>query len=143
MLKSRFVILVFLLLMSVSGVCSADDRWFVVQNDSELIAHLDTSKIILYGVKNKDLYIDCWIQKSMKSVANSFSLEHTHIRILPLSQKITDVYIYKNDKCILSEDRSSEGWRSPPPSSRQEETIINALHWVSTNRDKVIDTSHN
>ena len=143
MFKKKIFTLTLFLLMAISSVCFADNRWFVVQEDNEMIQHLDTSKIILYGIKGKDLYIDCWIQKHVKSVANSFSLEHTLIRILPLSRKVTDVYIYQNDKLVVSEDRSNEGWRTPPPRSRHEEGIINALHWVSTNRDKVIDTSHN
>jgi hypothetical protein len=135
MFKYRICILTIFLLMSIGGVCFADDRWFVVQEDKESIMYLDTTRAAMYGTE-KDPYLECW-KKSVFLNDNMTYIEHTYIRYENFNYKNAEVAFYKDNKHIRTVNLSKEGWKEIIPGSKQETAIINILAWSVNNTDKI------
>lgn len=136
MFKSKICMLMLLLLINISSVCFADDRWVVVQNDSEGNISFDGERVVVYG-NAKDPYVDCWIKKGIPK-DNLHALEHTYIQISTLNYQVKEFKVYKDGQYIGSQDHTDQGWQSPEPNSRQERAIFHTLRWVADNKEKVI-----
>lgn len=134
MIKSRICILITVVLMMISSVCFASDKWETVQQDSKGIILLDTENVVLYVIEN-DLYVDCWLKKSIFQ-SDENSLEHTYIQASDFKYRVTECSMYKGNKFIGNEDCSNQGWQYPVTNSRQERAILNTLHWVYNHKEK-------
>jgi len=137
MFKKKIVALTIFLLMTISSVCFADDRWFLLNRDSNGSSSLDTTRVILYAGEKDTYYLDCWIKLDLLK-EDATTLQHTYIKINNLRFKEAEFFAYKEGIQVETQDLSNQGWKSPALGSNQEKTIINTISWGRNNQDKII-----